>query len=135
MRRRDRTMKCWTRIKRKYNQWLFKRYGFGESLSIPLIFKMIPLWSPSLYTYEGGKQICKWFEEGFRSALAMKTNKSCSNCVYRKGWVDAQSCPLYMINKCDPKSLKMWEQEIDYDRPGFLSQTMNIPVKPEERRR
>lgn len=39
-------------LKKRYNLWLFKKYGFNRGLffeRIPVIYKLIPLWSPSQY--------------------------------------------------------------------------------------
>lgn len=55
------------RLKKSYNRWLFKKYGFERGLlfeRIPIIYKIIPLWSPSLYSHWEGVQICEWFRQG-----------------------------------------------------------------------
>ena len=59
-------------IKRKYNKWLFKKYGFDVGLfyeKIPIILRLIPLFSPSIYTREQGQQFSVWFMEGIQQCL------------------------------------------------------------------
>lgn len=55
------------RIKRLYNRWLFKRYGFDRGAlfeRIPLLYKLCPLFSPSAYSAYKGEQICKGVKAG-----------------------------------------------------------------------
>lgn len=58
------------RLKLKYNQWLFKKYGFGCGIffeKIPLTYKMCPLFSPSVYTMVRGRKVTEWMIEGMSS--------------------------------------------------------------------
>lgn len=60
------------RLKWRYNRWLFKKYGFERGPffeRIPLIYKLSPLWSPSLYSCCEGDQICNWFRQGMKEEM------------------------------------------------------------------
>lgn len=59
-------------LKKKYNRWLFKKYGFNRGLffeRIPTIYKINPLWSPSYYSHWEGVQVCDWFRQGIEEVL------------------------------------------------------------------
>lgn len=67
------------RLRKRYSRWLFKKYGFNRGPffeRIPTIYKLIPLWSPSLYHHCEGTQIYKWvlqgMEEGMKKGLENK---------------------------------------------------------------
>lgn len=63
-------MRILSELKKKYNKWLFQKYGFnrGELFNkIPKIFLMPPLFSPSLYSYYESQEIMKSFVEGLKS--------------------------------------------------------------------
>lgn len=63
------------RIKMAYNRWLFKKYGFNRGAlfeRVPLIYKLTPLWSPSLYSCCEGAQIHEWFHQGFSEEIALE---------------------------------------------------------------
>lgn len=60
-------------LKSKYNRWLYKKYSLnigGLFEKIPLIFKLNPLFSPSLYINEGTKIFSKSFEQGFKQKVS-----------------------------------------------------------------
>ncbi len=60
------------RLRKRYNLWLFKKYGFNRGPffeRIPTIYKLIPLWSPSLYHHCEGKQVCDWFIQGLKDGV------------------------------------------------------------------
>lgn len=62
----------WNRFKQKYNQFLFRRYGFDTGMffeKIPLRYRIIPLFSPSLYVRCEGSQIAEWFKQGIDEAM------------------------------------------------------------------
>lgn len=49
-------------IKKLYNKWLFKKYKYNRGAlfkNIPLIFRIIPLFSPSLYSYYEAEELTK----------------------------------------------------------------------------
>lgn len=49
------------RIKRRFNLWLFQKYkSIGK---VPFVFRVCPLFSPSMFTMGYGEQIVKWFNE------------------------------------------------------------------------
>lgn len=55
------------KIKKIYNKWLFKRYEYNRGTSfngIPLIFRIIPLFSPSLYSYYEAEELTKSLQKG-----------------------------------------------------------------------
>lgn len=55
-----------------YNRWLFKKYGFiqGKKFDqLPLVYRLFPLASPSLYSYWEGMQICDWFRQSLNKEL------------------------------------------------------------------
>lgn len=67
-------------LKRKYNRWLFKKYGFERGLffeKLPFIWRVNPLFSPSMYAGAEGEQIAKWFVEGIEKGLK-ETKKTAS---------------------------------------------------------
>lgn len=69
------------RLKRKYNRWLFKKYGFDRGIffeKIPAIYKLIPLWSPSLYGCCEGAQVCEWFLQGIEEGKRYKEANKCT---------------------------------------------------------
>lgn len=45
-------------MKRKYNKWLYKKYGCNME-NVPMIFKIIPLFSPSIYMANVGEELKK----------------------------------------------------------------------------
>lgn len=52
---------------KKYNLWLFQKYGFNRGPlfeKIPTIYKLCPLWSPSQYGCCEGEQMLKWIWQG-----------------------------------------------------------------------
>lgn len=54
-------------LKKRYNLWLFRKYGFDRGIffeRIPVIYKLIPLWSPSQYGCCEGAQIVEWVLQG-----------------------------------------------------------------------
>ena len=60
------------KIKKLYNKWLYKKYKYNrEALfeEIPLIFRIIPLFSPSLYSYYEAKEIGKALKEGLNKKV------------------------------------------------------------------
>lgn len=65
------------RLKRRYNYWLFKKYGFDCGVSfekIPKIYKLISLWSPSLYVKYEGELVRDWFLQEMKSCETKKAN-------------------------------------------------------------
>lgn len=69
------------RLKRKYNHWLFKKYGFNRGIlfeKIPTIYKLIPLWSPSLYGCCEGTQVREWFLQGIEEGKRYKEVNKCT---------------------------------------------------------
>lgn len=61
-----------TWLKKKYNRFLFKKYGFDAGVffdGIPKVYKWIPLWSPSLYRYYEGQQMSEWFTASIENAV------------------------------------------------------------------
>lgn len=52
------------KLKIKYNKWLFNKYGIPE-MNIPILLKLNPLYSPSLYYENFGK--C--FSVGIKESL------------------------------------------------------------------
>lgn len=59
------------KLKLTYIRWLFRKYGFDRGVffeRIPIIYKLSPLWSPSLYSYCENKQICDWIRQGIEEA-------------------------------------------------------------------
>jgi hypothetical protein len=55
-------------LKKKYNEWLFEKYGFdtGEEFEkIPLRYTASPLFSPSLYGMVAMKRMANSFICGF----------------------------------------------------------------------
>lgn len=55
------------RIKRHYAYWLFKRYDFERGANfekISTFYKLLPLWSPSLYGHCEGALIIRAFMKG-----------------------------------------------------------------------
>jgi len=57
-------------MKEKYNRWLFKKYGYKGFLlnTIPLIYKIIPLFSLTTYIKCMGEDYNKHFKKGFNDA-------------------------------------------------------------------
>ena len=63
------------KLKLRYNRWLFNKYGFDRGMlfeKIPLIYKLNPLWSPSLYGNAESEQICKWFFQGIENGACFR---------------------------------------------------------------
>ena len=59
-------------IKKLYNKWLFKKYKYNRGAlfkNIPLIFRIIPLFSPSLFSYYEGEEIVKELKEGLNKEV------------------------------------------------------------------
>ena len=59
-------------IKKLYNKWLYKKYKYNRGAlfeEIPLIFRIIPLFSPSLYSYYEGEDIAKALNEGLNKEI------------------------------------------------------------------
>ena len=55
------------KLKRIYAQWLFDKYGFERGPlfeEIPVVYKLNPLWSPSVYGACEGEEIAKAFRRG-----------------------------------------------------------------------
>lgn len=66
-------------LKLAYNRWLFKKYGFDRGVffeRIPLLFKLSPLWSPSLYGHCEGSQICEWFRQGMEEEMSYRERQT-----------------------------------------------------------
>lgn len=60
--------------KKKYAQFLFKKYLFSTGAffeRIPLAYKLRPLFSPSRYACEEGRQIREWIMLGIRDGQKM----------------------------------------------------------------
>lgn len=60
-------MRILSELKKKYNKWLFNKYGFnrGDTFQkIPIIFLIKPLFSPSLYSYYEAQEIIKALDKG-----------------------------------------------------------------------
>lgn len=58
------------KLKRKYNSWLFKKYGFERGPlfeNVPTIYKMNSLWSPSEYARCENDEISKYIEKGIHN--------------------------------------------------------------------
>ena len=58
------------KLKRKYNTWLFKKYGFERGPlfeNVPTIYKMHVLWSPSEYARCENDEISKYIEKGIHN--------------------------------------------------------------------
>lgn len=64
-------------LKIKYNKCLFKRYGLDKR--IPSIFKLNPMWSPSLYHRCEGEMIVKHFCKGLEEGLKKHHKKDYSS--------------------------------------------------------
>lgn len=65
-------MKYADKIKRKYNEWLFEKYGFERGAifeKIPILYRLNKLFSPSIYGQCEGAQIAKWFAEGSEEGM------------------------------------------------------------------
>ena len=74
------------KLKRRYNRWLFKKYGFQTGLfyeKIPVLWRWIPLFSPSLYTYSEGRQISEWISDGIQQGLET-THKNINDAIASK---------------------------------------------------
>lgn len=59
-------------IKKIYNKWLYKKYKYNRGSlfeNIPLIFRITPLFSPSLYSYYEGEEIAKAWKEGLNKEV------------------------------------------------------------------
>lgn len=59
-------------LEKKYNHFLFKKYGFNAGLffdGIPKVYKQIPLWSPSLYRYYEGQQMSEQFTSSIENVV------------------------------------------------------------------
>lgn len=68
------------RLKRTYNRMLFKKYGFDRGSAfekIPIIYKLFPLWSPSLYGLFEGAELADGFAEGMEAALRESEDEEC----------------------------------------------------------
>ena len=55
------------KIKKLYNKWLFEKYKYNRGAlfeKIPLIFRIIPLFSPSAYCYYEGKEFFEALQNG-----------------------------------------------------------------------
>ena len=60
------------KIKKLYNKWLYKKYKYNRGAlfeEIPLIFKIIPLFSPSLYSYYEAEETVKALKEGLNKKV------------------------------------------------------------------
>lgn len=67
------------RLKHRYNRWLFKKYGFEQGVlfeKIPIVYKLIPLWSPSIYGHCEGEQLTEWFLQGIKNCEIEKEDLS-----------------------------------------------------------
>ena len=58
------------KLKRKYAEFLFNKYGWNKG-SIPMICKINPLYSPSLYMMYKGEQMAEWLQQGIKEASKM----------------------------------------------------------------
>lgn len=70
------------KLKRAYNKWLFKKYGFDRGPffeNIPVIYRIMPLFSPSVYgIYEGEKfadNLSRGFNDEYNEMLFKPTQK------------------------------------------------------------
>lgn len=64
-------------FKQKYNHWLFRKYGLYRGVrfeKIPITYKLIPLWSPSLYVKYEGELVRDWFLQGLKSCETKKAS-------------------------------------------------------------
>ncbi len=62
-------------LKRKYNKWLFKKYGADVGFffeKIPTIYKLCPLWSPSMYYSALGETFVDCFIKGLKEGMKIK---------------------------------------------------------------
>lgn len=60
------------KLKKLYNKWLFKKYEHNRGSlfeNIPLIFRITPLFSPSLFSYYEGEEIVKALNEGLNKEI------------------------------------------------------------------
>ena len=60
------------KLKKLYNKWLFKKYKYNRGAlfeNIPLIFRITPLFSPSLFSYYEGEEIVKALNEGLNKVV------------------------------------------------------------------
>lgn len=55
------------RIKQRFNRWLFRKYGFVTVEKIPFIFKICPLFSPSLFMMCWGEKVVEWLDDGMKA--------------------------------------------------------------------
>lgn len=65
-------------LKRKYNSWLFNKYGADVGMffeKIPTIYKLCPLWSPSRYHSALGEMFIENFNKGLEEGMKMKEEK------------------------------------------------------------
>lgn len=62
------------KLKRKYAEFLFNKYGWNEG-SIPMIYKINPLYSPSLYMMCMGEQMVEWLQQGIKEAEKIQSFK------------------------------------------------------------
>lgn len=65
------------KLKRKYNSWLFKKYGFERGPlfeNVPTIYKMHALWSPSEYARCENDEISKCIEKGIHNGELYDTD-------------------------------------------------------------
>lgn len=59
-------------LKKKYNKWLFDKFGFEKGAlfeNIPARYKINPLFSPSIYGQYEGEQAANWFREGIEAGM------------------------------------------------------------------
>lgn len=59
-------------LKKIYNKWLYHKYGSEGSCffkDVPLIFKICPLFSPSVYTMCEVEEWADSFQKGFEEGL------------------------------------------------------------------
>ena len=60
------------KLKKLYNKWLFKKYKYNRGSlfeNIPLIFRITPLFSPSLFSYYEREEIVKALNEGLNKVV------------------------------------------------------------------
>lgn len=60
------------KLKKLYNKWLFKKYKYNRGSlfeNIPLILRITPLFSPSLFSYYEGEEIAKALNEGLNKEI------------------------------------------------------------------
>lgn len=65
------------KIKKKYNKWLFNKYGFKRGSTfqkIPTILLLRPLFSPSLYGYYEAEEMMKALQEGLNKKVELDEN-------------------------------------------------------------